>query len=131
MKNTSINLNRITIDVDGRPSIRHTGIPASVIVREIATGHTIDEIVAIYVQLEREDVQQALLYASHILEYAALPEPLKKATDLLGSPEAAYRWFWTPSIGLNQSRPGDMMATEEGARQVKDLLMRMEYGVYH
>lgn len=39
-------------------------IPVSVIVSQIAPGATVDEILAGYPDLEREDIQQAIEYAA-------------------------------------------------------------------
>jgi uncharacterized protein (DUF433 family) len=43
-------------------------IPVSVIVRQVAQGASVDEILAGYPDLEPEDVQQALQYAAWLAE---------------------------------------------------------------
>lgn len=58
---------RITFDgaiMGGRACIRGMRIPVSVIVSQVAHGATFDEILEGYPNLEREDVQQAIEYAS-------------------------------------------------------------------
>lgn len=60
-------LERITFDpkiMGGRACIRGMRIPVSVIVEQIAHGATVEEILAGYPDLEREDIQQALEYAA-------------------------------------------------------------------
>lgn len=60
-------LERITFDpkiMGGRACIRGMRIPVSVIVEQIAHGATVEEIIAGYPDLEREDIQQALEYAA-------------------------------------------------------------------
>jgi putative toxin-antitoxin system antitoxin component (TIGR02293 family) len=57
-------------------------------------------------------------------------ELLAKATQTLGSQEAAERWLNNPQIGLDRKRPVDLLTTPPGAELVEDLLTRMEYGVY-
>ena len=48
----------------GKACIRGMRVTVSMIVRQIAAGHSIDEILADYPYLEREDVIQALRYAA-------------------------------------------------------------------
>jgi len=60
-----LKLDRITFDPEvmgGRASIRGMRVTAGMIVRHIAAGFTPDEILQYYPYLEREDIQQALLY---------------------------------------------------------------------
>jgi uncharacterized protein (DUF433 family) len=59
-------IDRITFDLlvmGGRACIRGLRIPVSVIVSQIAHGATVDEVLADYPDLDREDVQEALRYA--------------------------------------------------------------------
>ena len=63
--------NRITFDpqiMGGRACIRGMRIPVSVIVRQIAHGASVEEILQAYPDLEREDVQQAIEYAAWLTE---------------------------------------------------------------
>ncbi len=58
---------RITFDpqiMGGRACVRGMRIPVSVIVRQIAHGATVEEILHGYPDLQREDVQQAIEYAA-------------------------------------------------------------------
>ena len=48
----------------GKPCIRGTRVTAGMIVGQIAAGHTIEELLAGYPYLEREDIVQALRYAA-------------------------------------------------------------------
>lgn len=57
-------------------------------------------------------------------------ERLAQATQVLGSKEAAERWFSSPQMGLDGRRPIELLVTGPGARLVEDLLLRMEFGVY-
>jgi len=62
---------RITFDpkiMGGRACIRGMRIPVSVIVGQIAHGATVDEVLADYPDLEREDIQQALEYAAWLTQ---------------------------------------------------------------
>ncbi len=61
----------------GKPCIRGLRVTVGVIVGQISAGRTIDEILADYPYLEREDIPEALRYAAwraeerevHLLEF--------------------------------------------------------------
>lgn len=58
---------RITFDpqiMGGRACVRGMRITVSLIVNQIANGATTEEILKEYPDLEKEDVQEALLYAA-------------------------------------------------------------------
>lgn len=57
-------------------------------------------------------------------------EILKRASEILGSQEAAQRWMSTPAMGLAQQRPIELLSTPEGVALVEELLGRMKYCVY-
>ncbi len=60
-------LDRITQapgQMGGKPCIRGMRVTVGMIVGQIGSGHGIDEILADYPYLEREDVLQALRYAA-------------------------------------------------------------------
>jgi putative toxin-antitoxin system antitoxin component (TIGR02293 family) len=47
-----------------------------------------------------------------------------------GSREEAEQWLDRPQTGLDQRRPIDLLQTPAGADLVRDLLTRLEHGVY-
>jgi putative toxin-antitoxin system antitoxin component (TIGR02293 family) len=51
------------------------------------------------------------------------------ATQVLEDRDAAREWLRSPQFGLNNAIPLDLMNTEVGAKEVEDLLGRIEYGV--
>lgn len=62
---------RITQDpgvMGGKACVRGLRVTVGVIVGQIGAGHTIEEILADYPYLEREDVLQALRYAAWLAE---------------------------------------------------------------
>ena len=66
-----IQLDRITQDagvMGGKACIRGMRVTVGMIVGQIGAGHTIEEILADYPYLEREDVLQALRYAAWLAE---------------------------------------------------------------
>jgi len=63
-------LNRITIDPDvmvGKPTIRGLRITVEQILKALAGGVTVEELLEDYPELEREDIQAALIYASELV----------------------------------------------------------------
>jgi len=59
---------------NGKPVIKGTRIPISVILDQIAAGDSWDTIVQGYPELKKEDIQAALLYASAVLENTEVME---------------------------------------------------------
>jgi len=64
-------LDRITRDAQvmgGKACIRGLRVTVGMIVGQIAAGHSMDDILSLYPYLEREDIIQALRYASWLAE---------------------------------------------------------------
>src|SRR5437016_9812377 len=55
---------------------------------------------------------------------------LRHATRIFGDVERARAWLKHPQIGLGGPIPLDYASTETGAREVENLLGRIEYSVY-
>jgi putative toxin-antitoxin system antitoxin component (TIGR02293 family) len=55
---------------------------------------------------------------------------LMQATKLFGDVEKARAWLKHPQYGLGGGVPLDYATTETGAREVENLLGRIEYSVY-
>lgn len=69
-------LTRITFDpqvMGGKPCIRGLRVTAGTLVGLIGSGRTIDEVLAAYPYLEREDVLEALTYAAWRAEEREVP----------------------------------------------------------
>jgi len=64
------------------------------------------------------------------VEQATIDEMAKKAVEVLGSRDEGMRWLGTPVRGLDFATPISLLATEEGARRVSDVLGQMEHGVW-
>jgi len=63
-------LDRITVDPRicmGQPTIRGMRITVSVILKMLAAGRSIPEILEAYPELEEEDIYQALKYAAWVV----------------------------------------------------------------
>ncbi len=67
---------RITVNPDqmgGVPCIRGLRIPVATVVGMVADGMSYDEILKAFPDLEREDIQEALRYASEAVRERELP----------------------------------------------------------
>jgi len=72
-------LDRITQEpgkMGGKACIRGLRVTVGMIVGQIGTGHSVDEILADYPYLEREDVMQALRYAAWRAEEREVALPI-------------------------------------------------------
>ena len=65
-------------------------------------------------------VGDRLFRAAHLFAFA---------TSVFGDKELAREWLRTPQIGLKSRIPLELINTEAGAREVEDLLGRIEHGV--
>lgn len=67
---TMTKLERITIRPDiclGQPTIRGMRITVSVILKMLAAGKSVDEVLTAYPELEQEDVRQAMQFAAWVV----------------------------------------------------------------
>jgi uncharacterized protein (DUF433 family) len=72
MRSQKMSADRIEIDprmCGGKPVIRGTRIPVAAIIDQLAAGETWDSILSGYPELERQDIEAALRYASIALEH--------------------------------------------------------------
>lgn len=63
---------RIEIDprvCNGKPVIKGTRIPVSVILEQVAAGLSWEELIAEYPELKQEDIQAALFFARDFIEH--------------------------------------------------------------
>jgi putative toxin-antitoxin system antitoxin component (TIGR02293 family) len=71
-------------------------------------------------KIDREESEKLVRYRSL----------LKKAEDVFGDAENAREWLTHPQRGLGNAVPLEFAKSELGAREVENLLGRIEYGVY-
>jgi putative toxin-antitoxin system antitoxin component (TIGR02293 family) len=65
--------------------------------------------------------------SDRVVRFARL---LGLAAAVLESLETGRRWLASPQVGLGGATPLEFAETEVGAREVENLLGRLEYGVY-
>jgi uncharacterized protein (DUF433 family) len=75
-----LELDRITIDPNrcmGQPTIRGMRITVSLILKQIAGEMSIEDILAAYPELEKEDILQALKYAAWLASEKTVIIPVR------------------------------------------------------
>jgi len=65
--------------------------------------------------------------SDRVVRYARL---MGRAVEVMEGEENARSWLTSAQVGLGGAVPLDYAETEVGAREVEDLLGRIEYGVY-
>jgi uncharacterized protein (DUF433 family) len=71
-----VTFERITVDaakMGGQPCIRGLRIPVASVVAMVADGMTVNEILAEFPDLERDDIAEALRYAAEAVRERELP----------------------------------------------------------
>lgn len=97
-----------TLDVGRNEAARLLGISTRTLARRLEEG-----------RLKPAESDRLYRYA-HLLE---------RATAVLGETEAARKWLKEPQWSLGDRVPLRFAETAAGAREVEDLLGRIEYGV--
>jgi uncharacterized protein (DUF433 family) len=73
-------LDRITIDPEishGKPTIRGLRYPVETILELLSSGMTVDEILADYEDLEREDILATLAFAARLAQVKSVQSVLR------------------------------------------------------
>ena len=65
--------------------------------------------------------------SERVVRFAKL---MGKAVEVMESDEQARQWLTAPQFGLGGAVPLEYAETEVGAREVEDLLGRIEHGIY-
>ena len=76
-------LERISIDPQicfGKPCVKGTRIWVSLILDQLSSGTTLDELLADYPQLTREDVLAAIAYGAEVTRERIIPVPTVQGT---------------------------------------------------
>lgn len=55
---------------------------------------------------------------------------LMQASHTLGNLQSAERWLVSPVLALNRRSPCGVLAEPDGYPEVRDVLLRIEYGIY-
>ncbi len=124
-----------------------TPVSAPDMIRFVQAGLPFDELLALQSSLElpldklaiKLGISKATLHrrkldgrlgpeeSDRVIRFARL---MGKAVTVFETEDNARRWLSSPQVGLGGAVPLDYAGTEIGAREVEDLLGRIEYGVY-
>ncbi len=80
------------------------------------------------VQRRQDDTGRLSANASERL--VRLAELYARASTVMGSDALAKQWMQTPREAFGGRTPFEMAGSELGAREVEDLLLRVEHGVF-
>jgi putative toxin-antitoxin system antitoxin component (TIGR02293 family) len=97
------------LDIPVQSLLASLRLPSSTINRKISQG-------------ERLSASEADRAARAMLIYA-------QATDVLEDEKLAAEWLMRSNVQLRGERPLDMLDTQTGFDRIRDILMRLEYGV--
>lgn len=131
----------------GSPILALAQVPAPLLIRRLQEGLPMAELEALQkalrvpmdklsqwlgipkATLHRRKKEGRLVAAEsdRVVRFARL---LRKAVETLGSEENARQWLAAPQFGLGGAIPLAYAETEVGAREVEELLARIEYGIY-
>lgn len=100
---------RSSLDVSMERLVPMLGISKATLHRRMATG-----------RLDQPE-------SDRVVRFARL---VGRAVSVMESLENARRWLTSPQVGLGGAVPLEYAETEVGAREVENLLGRIEYGVY-
>ena len=81
------------------------------------------------VQRRQDDTGRLSAHASERL--VRLAELYARASEVIGSDALAKQWMQTPREVFGGRTPFGMAGSELGAREVEDLLLRVEHGVFY
>ena len=102
-------------------------------VKVLAAGDALNKAIGISIrtlQRRKADTPDRVLSTEQSSRAWRFAEIIARATDVMGTQEAAEAWTLEPAIGLDNRRPIDLLASSAGAEAVEEYLTRMDYGVY-
>jgi putative toxin-antitoxin system antitoxin component (TIGR02293 family) len=79
-------------------------------------------------KLTRRLSQASLLTPAESDRTVRMARVYAKAVEMIGGQDKAMEWLHTPNRTLGGERPLDLLATDRGARMVKDVPDRIAYG---
>jgi len=96
-------------------------------------GYSDDEIFALVVPkrtLARRKAAKEPLTVEETDKLLRLQRIAEQARRVFGAPEKAWRWLREPKRALHGETPVSHLASEAGARDVEEMLGRIEHGMF-
>lgn len=72
----------------------------------------------------------ATLEKTHSIQLFELTDLFLFGIEVLESRESFFKWIQLPNVALGGLKPSELLNLPEGISKVRDLLGRIEYGVY-
>jgi len=116
-------------ELDGRDlaNVVDTGLPMLVLSQVEAAGYTMAETINL---IFRGYVPSTpILSADENDRMIRLIRVASHAQDVFGSPEKAWRWLRKPKKAFDGKTCIDMLSTEQGGREVDNMLTRIDHGM--
>lgn len=85
------------------------------------------EILILGLALSRPPACWSSIYRGYELRQEQI---LMQATNTLGNRQSAERWLVSPVRALNRRSPCGVLTEPSGYPEVRDVLLRIEYGIY-
>lgn len=120
--------------------------PAETAAQRIEDGIPFSALAAFLKDVDRDSVLEALRMSKRTFErrreqgrllpdesdrFYRLVQLYALATDVLGDTASARDWMSSPAVAFAGRQPLEIARNEAGARQIEDLLLRIEHGVYN
>jgi putative toxin-antitoxin system antitoxin component (TIGR02293 family) len=121
------------ISPDRRPNVPAVRATPGALVDLNRHGYSDEEIWALVVPkrtLARRVAKREPLTVEETDRALRLERIAALADRVFGNPEKAHRWMRKPKHLLAGRTPVDFLATESGARQVEEMLYRIEHGIF-
>ena len=117
-----------------RHNLIQTGLSTRILKDALGTFHLVSEDQLLHaIGLSTKTLgrrEDSRLGPRHSDAAMALIEVTDMAERVLGTRELAEHWLTQSALALDGRRPLDLITSAPGIETVKDLLTRMEYGVY-
>lgn len=112
------------------------GVPATCFDAFVAISGSTSERISSAIHLSVRSVQRRkkdneALPAPASERLVRLAELYARAEGVIGDADLAKQWMQTPRSAFDGKTPLEMASSELGAREVEDLLGRVEHGVFH
>jgi putative toxin-antitoxin system antitoxin component (TIGR02293 family) len=110
--------------------------PSYQIVKQISDEYQIDRAWVRHILGISESTQfryeknNPILKPNLVDRWARFERILEQAEELFEDKTETQRWLSTPKAALNDRTPLEVLATDAGSRQVEQMLLRAEYGIF-
>ena len=112
----------------GTPVFPHTRVPVNALLSNLEAGLSLNEFLENFPSVSREQATRVMECYEAALPHLDAISII--AQHVLGDTENARRWLLTPNAALNHDLPLQLLRTDAGAKQIEDVLIRIDHGIY-